>query len=292
MFFLIPVGMDYVADRPPLVTYALLLLNAAFYAIGAVLFFMHEGVDPLIRLLGMVPAHPRLFTLFSHQFIHGDFFHFLGNMVYLFLFGACVEDRVGRLPFAVFYLVCGALAAGTQILFSTVLDANIPMVGASGAIAGCMGAFAVAMPKTKIEVRYFGWFLRFFSGEFWASAWILVGLWFLDDLWSLVSSLGRPHEGGGVAFAAHLGGMATGAVGVLLLRRKSEPETISPVAIADDAFESGPIEPASIFLFVEGREIGPFTTARVRGMLRHRSIPNDSQFWREGMEAWRPVSEL
>lgn len=296
MIFALPVSIDYAPDRPPVVTNSLMGLNAAVWGLGVIFFWLNEGADPLIRLLGVIPAENRVYTWFTHQFVHGGPIHFLGNMAYLYLFGACVEDLVGRLGFAVFYLACGVLAALAQVLFTTELNLEIPLVGASGAIAGCMGAFMVQQPKTQVEIRYFGWFFAPFSGTFWISAWIMLGIWFALEFLHLLSSLRSVNAtGGGVAFGAHVGGMLCGAVTMKLWPRSQPAENTAPMALKSRDFPqpgADPAEPASIMLYFADQEQGPFSLAKVRAMAGRRKVPPDAQYWQEGMPEWRPISEL
>ena len=223
MFFILPVAVDYQARRYPVVTFALMGLNTALYLVAlAILLAGHNETDPLVMNLGLVPAEKTSWTWFTSQFVHAGFFHLLGNMIYLFLFGACVEDLMGRPLFSIFYLVGGLIANLSQVMLTTELEADIPIVGASGAISACIGAFLIVLPRTKINFRYFGWFFfRVFSGEFWLSAWIVIAFWFLLDFASLLLHLGLAGgQGGGVAFGAHVGGTVAGALAMWAMRRR------------------------------------------------------------------------
>src|SRR5881628_1240343 len=140
--------------------------------------------------------------LFTHQFLHGGWLHVLGNMLYLWIFGDNVEDNMGSLPFLGFYLLCGAIAAIGQGLV-----APSPMVGASGAIAGVLGAYLVLYPSARVGTVI--------PPFFWAipvPAFVLIGLWFVMNVFSGVATLGNDTlaQQQGVAFFAHIGGFATG----------------------------------------------------------------------------------
>ena len=148
----------------------------------------------------------------THMFLHGSWMHLLGNMWFLWLFGNNVEDSMGRLRFMIFYLLCGLAAAAGQIVTSPA--SAIPMVGASGAISGVMGAYLVLYPKVRVYTLVP---LGFFLTSMALPAWVMLGYWFLIQFVSgLVSFSG---EAGGVAFWAHVGGFVAGVVLVKLFAR-------------------------------------------------------------------------
>jgi membrane associated rhomboid family serine protease len=303
MFILLPVAVDYQARRYPVVTFTLMGINTALYLLGLVLFFGGDReAEPLVMNLGLVPDEKTSWTWLTSMFVHEGFFHLAGNMIYLFLFGACVEDLLGRLRFSLFYLGGGLLANLSQVLLTTDLDAHIPIVGASGAICACIGAFLIALPGTEINFRYFGWiFFRVFSGEFWLKAWLVIAFWFLMDFASLVLQLGFAGGGGGVAFGAHVGGTLAGALVMWLLNRTVRhaektailPGTARPPLRSASRAEAPPLdEPAAIYLYVNEQQIGPFARSRIQEMLELGSITPETQYWQEGMPEWRPVAEL
>ena len=148
----------------------------------------------------------------THMFLHGSWMHLLGNMWFLWLFGNNVEDSMGRLRFVVFYLLCGLAAAAGQI--GTSPDSAVPMVGASGAISGVMGAYLVLYPKVRVYTLVP---LGFFITSMALPAWVMLGYWFLIQFVSGLVSFGG--EGGGVAFWAHVGGFVAGIVLVKLFAR-------------------------------------------------------------------------
>jgi len=302
MFILLPVAVDYQARRYPVVTFTLMGINTAIYLLGLVLFFGGDReTEPLVMKLGLIPAEKTSWTWITSMFVHEGFFHLAGNMIYLFLFGACVEDLLGRLRFSLFYLGGGLLANLSQVLLTTDADLDIPIVGASGAICACIGAFIIVLPGTEINFRYFGWiFFRIFSGEFWLKAWLVIAFWFLMDFASLVLQLGFAGGGGGVAFGAHVGGTLAGALVMWLLNRgvRKTDDTVTapamalPLRSAGRAVAQQPDAPPAIYLYVNEQQIGPFARRRIQEMLALGSITPDTQYWQEGMPEWRPVAEL
>ncbi len=164
-----------------------------------------EGVDCLIQ------ASPAWHTTVTSMFMHGGWLHLIGNLWFLWIFGDNVEDSMGHARFLFFYLLCGLSAAALQVLSQP--DSGIPMVGASGAIGGVMGAYVVLYPRVRVQMLLIlGIFVRTVA----VPASFMLGYWFLLQLLGGTVSLGR--EGGGVAFWAHVGGFAAGAVLVLLFR--------------------------------------------------------------------------
>jgi len=221
MIFAVPLYDDNPTTRDPVVTYLLIGL-----CVGA--FFWQLQFEPreetaVLYTYGMVPArlfglwHPRglqgvpaWVTLVTSMFLHGGWFHLIGNMLFLWVFGNNIEDALGRGRFLFFYLCCGVVAALTQALSS--YGSHVPMVGASGAIAGVLGAYLLLYPSANVHV--FVWILIFFRMVN-IPAWILLGLWFAMQL---LSGLARSPGTPGVAFWAHVGGFVSGIVLVILLR--------------------------------------------------------------------------
>ena len=150
-------------------------------------------------------------TLLTSMFMHGGWLHLIGNMWFLWIFGGNVEDAMGRVRFAVFYLLCGLAAAAAQIAADA--SSPIPMVGASGAIGGVMGAYIVLYPRVHVHMLLF---LGFYGTTFAVPAVFMLGYWILLQLLGGFTSIGA--TGGGVAFWAHVGGFAAGAVLVFLFR--------------------------------------------------------------------------
>ncbi len=149
---------------------------------------------------------------FTGMFLHASWLHVLGNMLFLWIFGNNVEDVMGRVRFLVFYLAAGYVAALSQawvtLHFSGTAAASIPTVGASGAIAGVLGAYLVLLPHARVVTLLFGFLPVPISAMF------FLGFWFLFQLWQGGFSLTHPDSGGGVAFAAHVGGFVFGVIAV------------------------------------------------------------------------------
>jgi len=156
-------------------------------------------------------------TVVTHMFLHGGWFHLLGNMWFLWIFGNNVEDSMGHIRFAIFYLLCGLAAAGLQVAFSP--DSAIPMVGASGAIGGVMGAYVMLYPRVRVHLALW---LGFYVTTAAVPAVFMLFYWLLMQLIGGAVSMGR--EGGGVAFWAHVGGFVAGMLLVLVFRK---PELVA-----------------------------------------------------------------
>jgi rhomboid family protein len=155
---------------------------------------------------------PQVAHLVTSMFLHGSWMHLLGNMWFLWLFGNNVEDSMGRLRFLIFYLLCGLAAAMGQVLTNP--SSAIPMVGASGAISGVMGAYLVLYPKVRVFALVF---LGFFMTSVALPAWMMLGYWLLIQFVSGLAAFGG--DVGGVAFWAHVGGFVAGVVLVKLFAR-------------------------------------------------------------------------
>jgi membrane associated rhomboid family serine protease len=153
-----------------------------------------------------------MLTVLSSMFMHGSWFHILGNMWFLWVFGNNVEDIMGRVRYVLFYLLCGLAAAVAQILTSP--HSLVPMVGASGAIGGVMGAYAATYPRARVETLVFlGFFVRTIS----VPALGMLGYWFVLQLLGGLPSLAQ-DSAGGVAFWAHVGGFLAGVILVYVFR--------------------------------------------------------------------------
>jgi membrane associated rhomboid family serine protease len=180
---------------------------------------------PLLRW-GLVPNRPSLAAFISHMFLHAGWLHLLGNLVILYLAGPFIEDVWGRPLYAGFYAVAGLAAAAAHIALQP--ESSVPMIGASGAIAGLMGAFLVRYRTTKIRFFYMIGF--FFRGTFSAPAWIMLPLWFTQQIFfGLMPHNHGDGSGGGVAYWAHIGGFAFGAVAAFTIQRnRIEERFIEP----------------------------------------------------------------
>jgi len=167
------------------------------------------------RIPGDLPAP--LLTVFTSMFLHGGFFHIAGNMLYLWIFGNNVEDSMTRPRFLLFYLTCGIAAALTQSFASP--HSEIPMVGASGAIAGVLGSYLIMHPRANVRVAIVIFlFIRIIN----MPAMFVLGAWFIFQVLSGVA-VPTSEEGGGVAFWAHIGGFVTGIVLTPLFKRREVP---------------------------------------------------------------------
>ncbi|MDZ7269039.1 MAG: rhomboid family intramembrane serine protease [candidate division KSB1 bacterium] len=207
---MIPLKDDNPRTAFPIINTLLIIAN--------VLVFVHQISLPqsagqaLIDTYGAIPQiilqGEKMESLLSSMFLHGGFFHLFGNMLYLFIFGDNVENLLGSLRYLFFYALCGVGAALAHIM--TQPDSAIPMVGASGAISGILGAYAVSFPRARVLVLL----PVIFIATFRVPAYLVLGQWFVLQLFAGVSTLGAT-EGGGVAWFAHIGGFV---IGIILLR--------------------------------------------------------------------------
>lgn len=153
-------------------------------------------------------------TMLTSMFLHGGWLHIIGNLWFLWIFGGNVEDSMGHRRFGIFYVLCGLAAAAAQIVSDP--DSSVPMVGASGAIGGVMGAYIVLYPRVHVHMFVF---LGFLATTIAVPAVLMLGYWLLIQVFSGIASLGA--QGGGVAFWAHVGGFVAGAVLVLMFRDRA-----------------------------------------------------------------------
>jgi membrane associated rhomboid family serine protease len=210
---------DVIPSRTtPYITVTIIVLNALAWFLELSL---PRGVLPLfLQMYGVVPAQLHAMTLLTSMFLHGSWMHVIGNMWYLWIFGDNVEDRVGHGRFIVFYLLCGIAAALGQIVIDP--GSMLPTIGASGAIAGVMGAYFVLYPRSRVLTLIP---LVIFWEVIELPAPLLLGFWFLMQLFSagaiaVTSSTG----GGGVAFMAHVAGFLCGAGAIFVFRQPERPE--------------------------------------------------------------------
>jgi membrane associated rhomboid family serine protease len=154
------------------------------------------------------------------MFMHGDWLHIIGNMLFLWIFGNNVEDSLGKIRYLVFYLLGGFAATALQtfitLTYATQAESEIPNLGASGAVSAVLGAYLMLLPRASVVTIVFLGIL--FIREF--PAWIFLGLWFVFQLFAGGMSLARPEEGGGVAFFAHIGGFVFGMATVYVFRKR------------------------------------------------------------------------
>ncbi len=217
---MVPLRDDNPTRITPYVTYGLILLN--------ILVFLYQltmtppELQAFFRTWAVVPSQltasfqgeapiTEWFTLISSQFLHGGLLHIGGNMLYLWIFGNNIEEQLGRSKYIIFYLLCGVLASLAQWFFSQ--QSDIPSLGASGAIAGVMGAYIIKFPRARILTLIP---IGFFITTFRIPALFFLGFWFVQQAFYGVADLGAPTnigmETGGVAYWAHAGGFAVGAI--------------------------------------------------------------------------------
>ena len=185
--------------------------QAAIFAYGVTPAILLQGAEPVS---GIATIPPEL-TVMTSMFLHGGWMHFIGNMLYLWVFGDNVEDSMGHIRFVLFYVVCGVVAALAQAIPDP--DSTIPMIGASGAISGVLGAYLLLYPHARVLVGIlFGFYLHTMKLR---AGWVL-GLWFAMQL---VSELMTPAGSAGVAFRAHLGGFVAGVLLIPLVKYRRIP---------------------------------------------------------------------
>lgn len=218
-----PINDDNPTSRTAYVTYTLVVLNVLIFIYELSLtppqlerFFQLYAVIPrelTANFNGISVNQPVLepLTLITSQFLHGGFAHIFGNMLFLWIFGNNIEDQLGHLKYLIFYLACGALAALSQWFFST--QSALPSLGASGAIAGVLGAYILRFPHARVRTLIFlGPFITFPR----IPAIFFLGIWFFQQALYGVASLNVPSnigmENGGVAYFAHIGGFVFGAI--------------------------------------------------------------------------------
>lgn len=213
---MIPIQDNIPTHRFPIVTVLIILLNVLVFGLELL---WTEGANAAILSLGIIPAQAAaaplsaetVRRLLTSMFTHAGVLHIGSNMLYLWIFGNNIEDVMGRLRFPLFYLLCGAAAAAAQILFNP--SSPIPRVGASGAVAGVLGAYLLLFPRARVRTLvFFGYFGRMVD----LSALWVLGLWFVLQLFNGLLAIGVAQANmGGVAFWAHIGGFVAG----LLLAR-------------------------------------------------------------------------
>jgi membrane associated rhomboid family serine protease len=205
-----PIGDDDSSRRTaPIVTYALIALNLLFF------FVELSGGEAFIQQWSVVPrrllANPAgdVLTIFTSMFMHAGWLHLGGNMLYLWIFGDNVEDNFGHLKILVFYLLCGIAATFAQLAFSA--SSNVPNLGASGAIAGVLGAYILLFPRGQVRVLMG-------RGVIPMPALVVIGMWIVLQFVSGIGSITSTAETGGVAYMAHIGGFLAGLVLTFVLR--------------------------------------------------------------------------
>jgi len=199
----------YKDDNPkvlvPYITYGIITLNILIFFFQ----FNTKIADPeaeaiLIYTFGLIPAQFSILTLFTSMFMHGGITHILGNMWFLWIFGDNVESTLGHARYILFYILCGLFAALCQVLVYP--SSEIPMIGASGAIAGVLGLYMIRFPTARVHVFIF---IIIFFTTIRVPAIIVLGFWFFNQLTSGLGSLGLDTTGG-IAWFAHIGGFIAG----------------------------------------------------------------------------------
>jgi membrane associated rhomboid family serine protease len=231
---MLPIRDDQPRYTTPYINYFIIGLNVLVYVLLEVPVQMQGGraFDVLISQLGLVPhdltlavaGNPHypvganILTIFTSMFMHGGLFHIAGNLWFLWIFGDNVEDYLGHFPYLIFYLLCGVAAALTDVAIDP--RSAIPMLGASGAIAGVMGAYIILYPRARVQTLVV---LIVFITFWWLPAWVFLGYWFLlQFVATSVMAASVHHQAGGVAFAAHVGGFVVGLLTIKLFPRQAK----------------------------------------------------------------------
>ena len=190
------------SERTPFVTWALIALNVAIFALTWPMFSDPVALERLYYTWGLVPRESEPTTFLTSMFLHGGVMHLLGNMLFLWIFGDNLEEELGHLGFLAFYLAGGLAAAWLQVVADP--RSTIPLVGASGAIAGVMGGYLLLFPRARVDVLlFFIIIIRIIP----VPAWVMLGLWFGLQLFGGYSA---NSQTGGVAYWAHAGGFVAG----------------------------------------------------------------------------------
>jgi len=222
-----PLRDDIPSQRAPVVMVLILLANAIVFGFEVL---SGPQAGALIERFGLVPAREIavfreapaavgswLLPVFSSMFLHGGWMHVIGNLWFLWIFGDNVEDRLGSARFLFFYLSCGVVAAVTQVFFNS--GSVIPMVGASGAIAGVLGAYFVLYPRARVVTFIPVFILPYFIR---VPAVLFLGVWFFEQL--VAGGLSIGNTGGGVAWWAHASGFVCGVIQALPVRRRAKAQ--------------------------------------------------------------------
>ncbi len=208
---MIPIRDHNPSLRVPYVTYALIGINLAVFLAMWPLRGNEHALAEVYFAYGAVPVEVwrggEIHTLVSSIFLHGGFMHFAGNMLFLWIFGDNLEDLLGHVRFLLFYLATGIGASVVQILAAPTSD--VPIVGASGAIAGIMGGYLLLFPRARVDVLFI---IVIFFKVIPFPAWIMLLIWFALQLWGGVASIGAQS---GVAYWAHIGGFVVGFLAML-----------------------------------------------------------------------------
>ena len=224
---MIPIRDELKTHRTPIVNYLLIAVNVLVF----IWMFLNQGrFDSIVYEHGLIPASlfdgiqfSEIVDIFTSMFMHGGWMHLAGNMLYLWIFGDNIEDRLGHLRYLLFYLAGGIAAALLEIVITPY--SQVPMVGASGAIAAVLGAYMVLYPNSRVYTFVpFGFFARLRL----MPAIVVLGMWFVLQLFNGVGSLGYVDQGG-IAYFAHIGGFIFGlAIAWLFKKQGREPQPAPP----------------------------------------------------------------
>jgi membrane associated rhomboid family serine protease len=222
---MLPLWDEIPTRKVPIITIILVLINCLvyyyqffividhnifIYAYGLIPFEITKGVD----LFPPGPS-PIYYTIFSSMFMHGSFIHLFGNMLYLWIFGNNVEDYLGKFRYIIFYVLSGVFAALGQVMVSS--NSQVPMIGASGAVAGVLGAYFILFPRARITTLiFFGFFIRLIK----LPALFVLGLWIIFQLFYGLSDLSSSGGVTGVAWFAHIGGFVGGIILIKLFNTR------------------------------------------------------------------------
>ncbi|HEV8264529.1 MAG TPA: rhomboid family intramembrane serine protease [Gemmatimonadales bacterium] len=249
-----PYKDDNPTELPPIITVGFIALNVLVFLFAQGMGLSQQELAQSVCQLGLIPGEvlhtaqpgsgvelapgifclvdvqPNYWTILSSMFAHGGWFHLLGNMLFLWVFGNNIEDAMGHGRFVVFYLLCGIAAAAAQVLIGP--NSVVPMVGASGAISGVLGAYLLLYPRVRVHTLII---LPFYLTSVALPAYVMLGYWAVLQLIGGLGSL-MAVDRGGVAFFAHLGGFVTG---LLLIR----------VFASEDALRRRPVQPAGYYRY-------------------------------------------
>jgi membrane associated rhomboid family serine protease len=219
-----------ISRRPvhrPVVTISIIVINVVVFLLEL------AGGQQFVERWAVIPAHivagQRWITILTAMFMHGGWMHIIGNMVFLWAFGPEIEDAMGPIRYLAFYLLGGIVASVAQI--AAMSSSTVPNLGASGAIAAVMGAFLITYPRDKIRtLLLLGWFITVTV----IPASVMIGIWFLIQLFSQVGSVVAAQSGGGVAYMAHVGGFIFGAIAAKLFE---DPRRIAAQSVSREFYE-------------------------------------------------------
>jgi membrane associated rhomboid family serine protease len=225
----IPLHDDNPTTTKPRVTVGIMITCTVVYVLQHLL-LSREAANGIIYALGVIPALlagqvvadfspiPPALTVLTSMFVHGGFWHLAGNMLYLWIFGNNIEDAMGHVRFFIFYLLCGVAAVAAQVLPNPASE--IPMVGASGAISGVLGAYMLLFPRAKVLLGLPLGFLIVELGRY-PAIWVLIAWFVMQLILGAVAAVSSAP--GGVAFGAHVGGFVAGCLLVTLFKRRAVP---------------------------------------------------------------------